>query len=167
MKKILASFALLATLAGISFANGADATGGAVPFWMEPDPMCGSDLHDEIDGECSTDAAFTIGRRECPNLSQARLDGEFYDFLEDPLGIILYSDAERIPLWIDEDAARTWDRYCVIPPLTPPVPDPTPVPFVCPDGYIQTFNGSAIVFVVPPQPADTPQEPAPVPSFTG
>ena len=177
MKRIFALALIVASFAGLTLTSDVEAYDGPVPFFYEPDPICGSTLDTQLRDSCTRveDAPVVIGNRYCPDLSQGRFDDEFYDFVEDDLSVVFYNSP--IELWISIDRAREWQDYCVIPPpplATPTpvptvgVPNPTPVPFECPVGYIMVADtSSGLIRCLLPTTTPTQPVAAPVPGFTG
>ncbi len=176
MKRVLTLIATTAVLAALLSPIAADAApGDTLPFWLEPAPVCGSDLHLEIGGTCldPDDAPVRIGTQVCPALSTGRFNGKSYNFSVDELAIVDYNDGPRLPLWQSIDNARTWDRYCVTPfarpvpaPTAAPAPTATPQPIVveCPPGFAPTTGGDGVIRCLA-VPSSTPAVPRP--AFTG
>lgn len=154
MRKVIKTLLILAMLASVvvagelaygpnATAQTPDDTGQTLPYYMEPLPICNSELAITSAGQACTPAdsagVVAVGTRICPALSAGRFAGGSYDYVSDPLGVnpsigITYNNPGQLSVYQAEDNARTWRMYCVIPfvsqlPATPePTAEPTPTP---------------------------------------
>ena len=153
MRSVIKILLLMALVAGVvvagevsygpnAMAQTPDDSGQTLPYYMEPLPICNSELAITSAGQACTPASsagtVAVGTRICPALSAGRFAGGSYDYVTDPLGVnpsigITYNNPGQLSVYQAEDNAREWRMYCVIPfvgqmPATPTPTTPTPTP---------------------------------------